>query len=379
MKVLMYPNRNAQGLLQIGGVQKSVRNLMLGLHARGIDCELAVLGYPVPREGWLSSFRVHYITPHSDPLWYRPRSWASVMRSTVQLWLAIKASRPQILHVQAPFGQCVTTWLVSMVPRTWKIVITVHGEVFLYYQYGKGWFSRCIAKADAVVAVSHEVACQIGRSFPNAIGACTIYNGLEESWFSSSAKPGHESPPFVLYCGRFTQEKGVDILLQAWSAFARHQGSCGVHLWLVGDGPERHSLEKMACELGVQDSVRFLGAVQDMEQLKRLYRGALALVLPSRSEGLGNVLLEAGACGTVCIGSSVGGIPEVIADGETGFLFPPGDVDALARTIAHVLEMPETERRQMGERARQRIREHFSLERVVEQYIELYQRIAVSL
>jgi glycosyltransferase involved in cell wall biosynthesis len=290
----------------------------------------------------------------------------------------MKKEKSDLLHIQGATWGIEVFSVAAQCIRPWKLVVTLRGNDVRVVPYRdpayKRWQVRLLRRAEAITAISEDLAAGAREVFNPPVPVEVIPNGLEPFWFQPATSI--HSDRYVLFVGRLHPVKGVDVLLAAWQNVSRRFQD--VTLWLVGDGPERQNLEEMVCELGVQRSVRFLGAVLDMEQLKALYSGALALVLPSRSEGLGNVLLEAGASGTICVGSSVGGIPEVIVDGETGFLFPPGDVDALAQTMAHVLEMSEAERRQMGERARQRIREHFSLERVVEQYIELYQRIAVS-
>jgi len=168
--------------------------------------------------------------------------------------------------------------------------------------------------------------------------------------------------------------KGIDTLIAAWKKL-KQKTKAPVSLWLVGDGPEREALEKMAETNGLQESVRFWGAIQDVHRLRELYAGAMALVLPSRSEGLGNVLLEAGACGTICVGSRLGGIPEVIVDGETGFLFEPGDADALCDALLRVLALSDAERARMSAQARGHIRQNFSMDAVAERYIEVYRQV----
>jgi glycogen(starch) synthase len=350
------------------------------LGKRGIESSLMVPGYPVEVTGWAADYPLYFITPHTKLQRYNPRTWASfgasLGRSVLQIHLAMRRSGCDILHVQGTWAGLTAPAVASMLPRRWKTVVTFrdlgfHLEAVQSPSYRR-WLGYLVRRASAVTAVSQEVADRALDVFSFLQGSIrVIRNGVEPFWFEP---PEHvPSETYILFVGRLDSVKGLDHLLSAWK---RLQSSlrAGAKLWLVGDGPERQAVEEMVQREGLKDSVCLWGSIQDMERLKSLYSGARALVLPSRSEGLPNVLTEAGACGTICIGSRVGGIPEVIVDGETGFLFPPGDVEALARAIQHVLEMSEGERRRMAEQARQRIGEHFTQARVVEQYIEVYQR-----
>jgi len=129
--------------------------------------------------------------------------------------------------------------------------------------------------------------------------------------------------------------KGLDRLIAALPAIRqRHPDAI---LLLVGDGPERPALETMAANLGLSRYVRFAGVRHDVP---RLLTAAAVFVLPSLTEALPTALAEAMAAGVPVIGSAVGGIPEMIQDGVTGILVPPGDVDALAAAVADVLDQP---------------------------------------
>ena len=138
-----------------------------------------------------------------------------------------------------------------------------------------------------------------------------------------------EETPTVLHVARLVEMKGTATLLHAFAGLApRHPG---VSLVVIGDGPLRRRLERLAAALGVAERVRFLGALPHVEVMRWMRRAAM-LVLPSvrtatgRVEGLGMVLLEAAATGVPVVGSRVGGIPEGLVEGETGLLAPPRDL-----------------------------------------------------
>ena len=136
--------------------------------------------------------------------------------------------------------------------------------------------------------------------------------------------------PTLGTAGRLTVQKALG---DALAALARVPG---VALLVLGDGPERASLERRARELGVDARVRFLGA-GTRDDVIRLFRGVDAALLTSAWENLPHTLLEALAVGTPVIATAVGGVPEVVHDGENGLLVPAGDVDAIAGAIERIV------------------------------------------
>ena len=163
-----------------------------------------------------------------------------------------------------------------------------------------------------------------------------------------------EERQVILHVARLVEMKGTRYLIEAFAAItAQHPGA---ELVIIGDGPLRTSLQGMARSLGVADKVLFLGALSHMHVLAWMRKAAM-LVLPSirtrtgRVEGLGMVLLEAAATGVPVVASLVGGIPEGVLDGHTGFLVAERDAGALARSMATLLHSAEL-RHQMGAQAR---------------------------
>lgn len=159
----------------------------------------------------------------------------------------------------------------------------------------------------------------------------------------------------LLFVGNLVAIKGLDVLLRACELLARDfEYSC----FLIGDGPLRGNLERDVARAGLTDRVRFVGP-RPHAQLPDWYRAADVFVLPSRSEGVPNVLLEAAACGTPFVASRVGGIPEIAHLGESR-LVPPGDVRQLAGALREFLERPAprparpaTEQRGLAEAAQE--------------------------
>ena len=378
MKVMMFVPSGLEGLLGIGGAEASTRRLMWALRQRGIASAVMVFGYPTQVTGWLSEYPVYFITPHTEPCWHKPRTWASFGRSVLQIHLAMRKANADILHVQGAWMGVMAPAVAAALPRQWKMVVTFHGSdiriVAPRSATHRRWIERLVRRCGAVTAVSRELATRAHELLPSLkMPVHVIPNGVESFWFEQGHRRDHEEA-YILFVGRLHPVKGIDILIAAWKNL-KQKTKLPVNLWLVGDGPEREALEKMVETNGLQESVRFWGAIQDAQRLREMYAGSIALVLPSRSEGMPVVLLEAGACGTICVGSKVGGIPEVIVDGETGFLFEPGDTDALCDALLRVLALSEAERSRMSAQAREHIRQNFSMDVVTERYIEVYQQV----
>jgi glycosyltransferase involved in cell wall biosynthesis len=183
-----------------------------------------------------------------------------------------------------------------------------------------------------------------------------------------------EEQPVILHVARLVEVKGTSYLLRAFAALARRYDS--VKLVIIGEGPLRRRLQALAASLGMHDRVEFLGALPHADVLSWARKAAM-LVLPGirtstgREEGLGIVLLEAAATGLPIIGSRVGGIPECILDGRTGFLVPERDEHALAQRMTELLDDP-LRRRQMGIAGRALVERQFDIHRQTEALESLY-------
>ncbi len=198
----------------------------------------------------------------------------------------------------------------------------------------------------------------LAMGFPEA-RTHTHYLGVDCE--SIQPRAASEELPVILHVARLVAVKGTEYLLRAFAAVAPRYGDA--RLVVIGDGPLRGSLERLATALGISNRVQFLGALRHSEVLAWMRRAAM-LVLPGirtatgRVEGLGLVLLEAAATGVPVIGSAVGGIPECIVDGQSGFLVPTRDASALADRMGVLLGDPSL-RQRMGAAGRSHVERHF--------------------
>lgn len=169
-----------------------------------------------------------------------------------------------------------------------------------------------------------------------------------------------------------TPAKGHAVFLRA---AARLAVKCpNLEFLLVGDGPLRPELERMADNLGLGPRVRFLGERHDIQAV---LASIDISVLPSSSESLSNTILESMAAGVPVIASDVGGNPELVHDGETGLLCPPGDEGSFAQAMEHLVTRPEL-RAEYRLRAREAVRNDFDLGRIRDRYLQLYEELLVE-
>ena len=188
----------------------------------------------------------------------------------------------------------------------------------------------------------------------------TIYNGVDVTRFGPTPSSRPDGGVFtILTIAHLIPEKGVHFLVRA---FAR-LNSESARLVVVGDGQDREKLHALSVELGISQRVEFCGLRDDAEQL---LSDADIFVHPAVwGEGFGLTIAEAMASGRPVVASRVGAIPELIEDGVSGLLVPPGNIEALCAAIERLIEDPEL-RRQLATRARKRVEERFSLDRCVE-------------
>jgi glycosyltransferase involved in cell wall biosynthesis len=172
----------------------------------------------------------------------------------------------------------------------------------------------------------------------------------------------------LTFVGRIVPIKRVDVLLRG-AAYAREAGA-RVQLAVIGDGAERPALRSLARELGIGDAVHFLGYRRD---LPRIAAAADVAVLSSDNEGTPVSLIEAAAAATPAVATDVGGVAEVVAP-DTGLLVPPGDERAFARALVDIAREPEL-RQAMGERARERALDRYSIDRLLRDIGELYEEL----
>ncbi len=222
-------------------------------------------------------------------------------------------------------------------------------------------------KAAVNVVPSHHIGRRIGLPRTQA-----IYHGVPGQPIPRRSAAGKDDlhPGCFAYVGRLVTEKGLPVLLQACSQLS--QRGYDFRVKIVGDGPERPRLEKIADELGLKSRTEFLGSV-DQEAIGVLLTGITAVVMPSVCEDVAPlVAIEQMMQGRLIIASDIGGLGEIV-DG-VGLKFPPGDWNGLESCMRQVLENPNLAE-ELGERAQRHASQVFAEERMVAEHLYLYQKL----
>ena len=235
--------------------------------------------------------------------------------------------------------------------------MTVHGlELLTAEQWGLG--SKIAASALTVCISSFGRAqCMLFASPEHWKKIHVVHCGLDGEFLDDP--PPHRPDAATLVCvGRLSPEKGQVLLVQA-AALLRDR-NVAVDVVLVGDGPSRAEIERTGSERGLAGNVRVVGW-QSSAEVRRWITQGRALVVPSLSEGIPVVLMEAMALQRPVIATYVGGIPELVRPGDNGWLVPAGSVDDLADAMEAALSAPAAQLRAMGERGRRRVLEQHDI------------------
>jgi glycosyltransferase involved in cell wall biosynthesis len=229
----------------------------------------------------------------------------------------------------------------------------------------------------AVVAVSDEVKQRLLKAGVRKERIHLVRNGIDLRPFDN-ANPSLRNtsitndPQIVGLVGRLSVEKGVDIFLRAAALVLAEFPS--TKFVIVGEGPDREKLEALINELKLRDSVSMVGRRNDMPGV---YASLDILVSSSRLEGLPMTILEGMASRLPLVAASVGDVPTVVLDGDTGMLVPPENVEALASRIVDLLRNPE-QRKHFGAAARKLIEDEYSAERMTADYLRVYEAAALQ-
>lgn len=283
-----------------------------------------------------------------------------------------------VIHVHWPLPHAVLGLAARRATGT-PLVLSFHGVEITWASRQlrpfRPFLRHAIRRADAVTANSSYTADMIRALHDRQVERIPFGATVAAPGRTARTPP---SPPFeLLFVGRLVERKGVQVLLEALAELrSRHD----VRLHIIGEGALRPVLEERARDLGLADVARFHGFVSN-EELAARYESCDAFVLPAvvdakgDVEGLGVVLVEALSHGRPVIASDAGGIPDIVRDGETGLLVPPGDAGALAAALSALVGDPELAAR-LGERGRDHVAREFAWPVIIRRLLALYERLA---
>lgn len=281
--------------------------------------------------------------------------------------------RARVAHAVMESYAGIALWVFGLLrPRVRRVLTLQSGDLDSDKKQRRipGWLWRRIhTSPDRVTAISGFLATRAVRLGADPARVSVIANGVDLSRITPQ-RPEERVRHRIVCIARLAWEKGLGDLLAALALTRKTIPDA--HVVLVGDGADRAALEARAKELGITTAVTFRGALPNAEALAVL-RTADVFACPSLAEGLGIVFIEAQACGVPPVGTNVGGIPDVIADGESGLLVPANDPDRLAAALTRVLsDEPLRARLVVGSLASAA---RFDWQKIMPRYAEMYQEL----
>lgn len=358
-----------------GGAERQAERLAVYLSSKG---------WPI----WVITRRIDGLPAHQQYLGLeiiRPmtvgygklKSITFIIGALLSLWKL--RSKYSIIHAHLAFGPALAAVIASRLLGK-RVVVklgnsgefgdvqvsrnTLRGRLRLTFL--RWWADILIALDDAIYneILSLGVDPARIRQISNGIDAVSFFPA--QSRLEMKRKYGLIDRVVMIFIGRLSPQKSLPTLFEALERLI--STSPAFHLLLVGDGPDRISLEEQAQLLGIREHVTFLGV---QANVRPYLNTADVFVLPSKSEGVSNALLEAMSAGLACVATTVGGNPEILDHGRCGILLSPGDVSALSDALVKLGQDPEM-RRTLGEAAVRHVRAHFDISVIGSQYESLY-------
>lgn len=361
-----------------GGSGAVATELGIALAGRGHEVHFVTYKQPFRLPTFLPRVFFHEVDVGRYPLFEFPPYDLAL---AVRMHDVVREHELDLLHCHYAIPHATSAWLAKQMlreeHRDIRVVTTLHGTDITIVGQDPSFHSITkfsIEKSDALTAVSRYLqketldafgctACRIDV-IPNFIDPKVYdrarYAGPGRAQFDGSRK-------VLMHISNFRPVKRVRDVV---GVFAKTNESVPSVLVMVGDGPDRHDAEQEARRLGVEKSVKFLGKI---DSVAPLLAAADLFLLPTNSESFGLSALEALASGTPVIGTNVGGLPEVVRNGETGVLCAVGDVDGMAGAATELLKN-EAKWKAMSEAAAADARERFSMDDIVARYEEMYKQ-----
>jgi len=290
-------------------------------------------------------------------------------------WRLGRRRRYEVVHVHWPLPHALFGWAARRACGA-RMVTSWYGVELRWVKSSLPWLKRFLVWAlrtsDQVVAISSATAREITNVVPVSVRVIPYTVGFPETAAGPSLPRAGDSF-LILFVGSLVERKGVRYLIDALPLLP---AQLHAKLVIIGDGAERSRLEAQVRARGLQHLVEVRGRVAEQE-LRRAYGAASVLVLPAivdargDTEGLGVVLLEAMSYGVPVIGSDLGGITDIVVDGQTGLLVPPQDSAALAAALERLATDRDLAKR-LGEAGAGHVRRHFSWPAIIAQWEECY-------
>ena len=353
----------------VGGVEVLIRHFGEALVERGHEL-LVLVNQDDPTHPRRESFGAIEVAriPFEDAINQRDPEAFLTARSEVDQVRA--AFRPDVEHMYHGMGGEISFFAMTAGRRPGTYVTSLHLSYDDTRVAAQGTLHRVLGQSASITTCSEAVRADLVRQLPDlADKTFAIANSLP--WPAVEPAPLPFDPPTLFTAGRFTDQKGFDVAIEALARL-----SAPPRLVIAGSGTNEGALREQVARRGLDDIVSFPGWVAP-DDIPRWMSRATAVLMPSRWEPFGLVALQAAQVGRPVIASRVDGLLEVVVDGETGLLVPPGDPGALSEAIATLIRDPRRASA-IGQRAERHAREAFPWDRHVDAYERLLRRAAVA-
>lgn len=348
--------------------------------ARGGD-DVHFISYAPPSRLSIFQERVHFheVTVTTYPLFdpYPPYTLALATKMAE----VADFEKLDVLHVHYAIPHAISAHLAQQIlgDTHLKVITTLHGTDITLVGRDVSYLPITkfgIEVSDGVTAVSQWLKEQTAENFKTAKTIEVIPNFVDPRRFHPRESAtchlfGASTDPLLCHVSNFRPVKRV---LDVMEVFARVNRVVPCRLAMIGDGPDRSTAERFARDHNLTNRVAFLGNVGNLEQI---VSSSDVFLLPSEAESFGMAALEAMACSVPVIATRAGGLPEVVDDGDTGFLLPVGDVDGMAARAIEILS-DQTLGRRMGAAARDVAITRFDVNGIVPLYRAMYERVIAS-
>jgi glycosyltransferase involved in cell wall biosynthesis len=367
---------SAQYLPFMGGLEVLTGQLMAELQSRGHTVTLLTSkgDRELPDFEVMDGIPVHRTDSHEA---IRARDGAAILRVQRGIWECVTEFEPDVIHSHdaAP-----PLWLYLRLIRDRRhapIILTLHNVMsrqFADNEQGLPGLVTLMRQADRLTGVSEDVVRDAIDLLPEAAGKMTlVHNGVVPPAVEPAPVTA-DGPAHLLAIGRLVPQKGFDRAIDAVAQLApRHPD---LRLRIVGVGPLLADLEAQARQLGIADRVEFAGAVEH-DDIPALLRDSVAVVMPSRFEGFPLVALEAAWMARPVVGTAAPGLSLAVTDGDNGLLVDPDDPRALAVALESLI-LDRGRARALGEAARRRAEQHWSLAACADAYEALYRTLGAE-
>jgi glycosyltransferase involved in cell wall biosynthesis len=350
--------------LGVGGAERQVLSLAECFAAKGHNVKIAYLVEPAVLRAKVSSIEIIPLGLRKNPF--------SLINTLCNLFSLIKVFSPNIVHSHM--------FHANLLARCMRVFIRVPRLICTAHSTNEGGRLRMAAYrlTDSLADVSTNVSLQAVKEFERRkavpVGTMiSVLNGIDidKYMFDENERLAQRKQfnvvnnTVILAVGRLYEAKGYPNLLNAFSMLAADDD--GLRLWIIGDGPLREQLEHMVDALALNEKVSFLGVRHDVE---KIMSAADVFVLSSKWEGFGLVVAEAMAVERVVVATDCGGVAEVL--GSCGFLVQPDDPKGLSDKLKEAIELSPEQSKALGKEARDRIVKEFSLDSVVNRWIDIY-------